>query len=236
MTAAHVVQGASDAGKAVGISGGADGHFVAVAGNWVRSAPRGSGGSDRYDLAVYRLPTEAVEKLSTARFLRLSDATFDDTGARAVYTLFGFPGVWSEPITEDIERLSVKPLEFTTYAYDGSVGAMNDCEAHLHLLLSGSSEDVTAPDGSPLEFRDRLGQLARLPVGLKGVSGCGVWHIGDLDVPIDRWGERDARVAGVLTGVYQAHGAIKATRWIAVTTLINQAFPELRPVLKLQLG
>ena len=72
-------------------------------------------------------------------------------------------------------------------------------------------------------------------MGLKGISGCGVWHIGDLDVPLDRWVDREAKLAGVACAVYQAHGAIKVTRWIAVTTLINAAFPDLQPVLKLHL-
>jgi len=36
-------------------------------------------------------------------------------------------------------------------------------------------------------------------------------------------------LAGIVTGVYQANGAIRATRWTAVTTLVSEAFPELRP-------
>jgi hypothetical protein len=236
VTAAHVPQGAHDAGKTVGISGGRDEHFVALAGNWVRSAVPPDGVPDPYDIAVYRLPEDIAAKLSTNRYLRLSDVEFADPGARAVYTLFGFPGVWTSPISSEAERLSVKPLEFTTYAYDGSIGGIDHYEPRLHILLSATADELTTPDGAQLEFRDRFRQIVRLPVGLKGISGCGVWHIGDLDTPIERWAESDAKVAGVACAVYQAHGAIKVTRWIAVTTLIHSAFPDLQPVLKLHLG
>jgi hypothetical protein len=235
VTAAHVVQGASDAGKTIGISGGPDHHFVSLAGKWWRSSQTDGDAPDRYDLAVYRLPDDAASKFSGKRFLRLSDATYDPPGPRAVFTLFGFPGIWTESITAEAERLSVRPLEFTTYAYDGSLGGIQHYEPRLHILLSAGSEDLSDSEGSPQEFRDRLGQSMRLPIGLKGISGCGVWHIGDLDTPIERWAKRDARLAGVACAVYQAHGAVKVTRWIAVTTLINAAFPDLRSVLKLRL-
>ena len=236
VTAAHVVRRAGEAGKTIGISGGKDEHFVALAGNWILSSPDGEEGSkvDRFDLAVHLLSEDAVERLSEMRFLRLSDATFGDPGPRAVFTLFGYPGLWANPSRNDTERVSVKPLEYTTYAYDGSLAGIQDYHLRTQLLLSAGAEDLSAPTGEPLEFRDRFGQLARLPVGLKGVSGCSVWHIGDLDVPIEKWGARGPSLAGVVTGVYQGHGAIRATRWIGVTTLINEAFPAVRPVLQLQ--
>ena len=124
VTAAHVLQRASARRKTVGISGAADHRFLALAGDWMRSSPDADGVPDHYDVAVHRLADDAVQRLSGMQFLRLSDALFDDAGPRAVYTLFGFPGVWTHPITSNADRLSVKPLEFTTYAYDGGGGAI----------------------------------------------------------------------------------------------------------------
>jgi hypothetical protein len=37
----------------------------------------------------------------------------------------------------------------------------------------------------------------------------------------------------MVSGVYRAHGVVKVTRWVAVTTLINAAFADLQPVLRL---
>lgn len=236
VTAAHVVQSACDANRALGISGGVDDYFVALSGHWVRSTGKGGDPADPYDVAVHRLSEDAVRRLSGARFLRLSEVDFGDPGPRAVCTLFGFPGVWSVPTSADAQPLVAKPLEFTTYTYDGAIGGLQQYEPRLHMLLSATAEDLTSPDGAPLNFQDRIGQSVRLPIGLRGISGCSVWHIGDLDVPIQLWPDRDATLVGMVSGVYQAHGAVKVTRWVAVTTLINAAFPDLQPVLRLHLG
>jgi hypothetical protein len=72
------------------------------------------------------------------RFLRLLEVEFGDQATRAVYTLFGFPGVRSIPSSVDTERLSAKPLEFTTYAYDGGIGGM-------HELVRNASKKEHAP-------------------------------------------------------------------------------------------
>jgi hypothetical protein len=74
----------------------------------------------------------------TRRFLRLLEVEFGDQATRAVYTLFGFPGVRSIPSSVDTERLSAKPLEFTTYAYDGGIGGM-------HELVRNASKKEHAP-------------------------------------------------------------------------------------------
>lgn len=75
-------------------------------------------------------------------------------------------------------------------------------------------------------FQDRDGQPATFPRDLRGISGCPVWAIGDLVRPVAEW--RPPRVAGVQTGAYQGSEVIRATRWVAVTTLLTEAFPNLR--------
>jgi len=72
-----------------------------------------------------------------------------------------------------------------------------------------------------------------MPRDLKGISGCAVWTIGDLEVPLDEWHKRRPKVAGVETGIYQSSEVVRTTKWVAVTTLIIEAFPELRPALRL---
>jgi hypothetical protein len=235
VTARHVLQRANEADKTVGISGGSDDHFVALPGTWIRSEPPEGVTADPYDLAVHRLSREAEDKLQEQRFLRLSDVGFDDPGPKAVFTIFGFPGIWSKSTGEHDEPMSVRPLELTTYAYDGDTHQLTDYEPRLHLLLAATPEYLTAPDGMPMQMRDRFGQEARFPIALKGVSGCSVWHIGNLGVPVERWGDEPARLAGVTSGVNHWLGTIKVTRWIAVNTLIYEAFPALRPVFDLHL-
>ena len=109
--------------------------------------------ADVFDVAVHRLSDDAVRRLSNARFLRLSEVEFGDGGPRAVDTLFGFPGVWSIPSAADTELVTAKPLEFTVHTpYNGGIGGMQQYEARLHILLSATAEELTSPDGAPLQF------------------------------------------------------------------------------------
>jgi hypothetical protein len=234
VTAAHAVRQASKAGKTVGVSGGVDGHFVSLPGQWMCSGDGSD--SDLHDVAIFRMSDDIAGRFSDVSCLRLSDVTLDEPDPRGVYSLFGYPGVWASPSAADDVPLTVKPLEVTTYAYDGERRTVPAYDPRLHILLSLGQEDLTSPDGTALIFADRMNQPVNLPLGIKGVSGCSVWHIGNLDTPIETWTTRPARLAGVQTTAYRFHQVIRVTRWISVTTLIDEAFPDLRPVLRLSLS
>jgi hypothetical protein len=234
VTAGHVFRTASKYEKTVGL--GDTGHETLipfVTGTFMASVPPDGSQNDPHDVAVYPLPPDMAAKLRRKRFLRISDVCFDDPGPKAVFSLFGYPGVWSEPSSSDDEYVTVRPFEFTTYRYDGDTTTMMEYQARLHLLLSAGTEYTTWADGSPAPFRDRRGQAVQFPRGLKGISGSSVWHVGDLAVPIDRWRERPARVVGLETGVYPTSGAITVSRWVVVTTLIHSAYPDLRRSIEL---
>lgn len=234
VTAAHAVRRASAAGKTVGISGGENGHFMALPGQWMCS---GDGRDlDLHDVAVLRMPDNLAQRLEDVSCLRLSEVSLDEPDPRGVYALLGYPGVWTSPSVGDGVPLTVRPLEITTYAFDGDRSTISDYNPRLHILLGLGQEDLTGPDGTPLQFVDRMRQPVGLPLGIKGMSGCSVWYIGNLDTPIETWGVRPARLEGVQTTAYRFHQAVRATRWISVTTLINEAFPDLRPVLRLDLS
>jgi hypothetical protein len=127
----------------------------------------------------------------------------------------------------------VKALEYTTYAYGGATESLRGYQSRYHLLLDSNISDMTEVDGSPTVVVRRDGQPATMPRDLKGISGCAVWCVGDFNVPLERWGERDPKVIAVETGIYQDSQVVRTTRWVAVTTLISEAFSELRPSLRL---
>ena len=131
----------------------------------------------------------------------------------------------------DGEKLQLKALEYVTYASSADRKQLTGFDSRYHLLLCGAAEQITLPDGSDVVFQDRSGRAATFPRDLKGISGCAVWAIGDLTLPVEDWGP--ARVVGVQTGVYQESEVIRATRWVAVTTLLNETYPELRPAMQL---
>jgi hypothetical protein len=234
VTAAHVINLAHQYDKTIGIS---DGHesLVALPGNWQCSVPQSDSVEDLLDVAIYRLPLSALERMKQVSFLRREDIDFSEQSKTAVFSLLGFPGIWAKPSRSEGERVSLTPLEYTTHAYAGSTESLIGYNARYHLLLDSSVKDMTQQDGSPAVIVKKDGQAATGPRDLEGVSGCAVWNIGDLEVPLDQWRNRRPKVVAVNTGVYQKSQVGRATRWVAVTTLINEAFPELRPALRLSI-
>jgi hypothetical protein len=233
VTAAHIVKQAYKDGKTIGISD-AQQSFISVHGNWIISAPCKPGTEEEpFDLAVYRLPDDAIARLNGKRFLRREDIDFSEQSNTAVFSILGYPGIWASPSRGDDELVTLKALEYTTYAHDGSTESLIGYDPTYHLLFGSDPRSITGPDGSRAVFVARNGRAASIPRELKGVSGCGVWVIGDLTVPLEKWPNRSPRVVAVETGIYHESRVVRATRWIAVTTLIHEAFEELRPALSL---
>jgi len=230
VTAAHVVTLAHEYDRTIGISGDSN-SLISVHGDWISSAS--SSGEDQFDVAVYSLPGAAIQQLSQFRFLRMTDASFGEQPKTAVFTLFGHPGIWASPSRDDGEKVQLKGLEYTAYAYERSVDNLLGYNPKYHLLLDAEAEHVTWTDGSRAEFTHRNGKVVIFPRDLKGISGGPVWRAADLNLPIERWHSLSPSLVGVQTGVYQPSQVIRVTRWAAVTTLIDAAFPELRSAIDL---
>jgi hypothetical protein len=179
------------------------------------------------------LAKAAVDRLSVRRFLLFNDIEFDNQSPAAVYTIFGYPAVWSSPSTSPEETVNYRAFQYTTYRYDRDTSTLEEYQERLHLLLDAQLQQATDQDANPVEFNDRSGEPVPFPHGLGGISGCSVWRIGDLNVPLEHWDFERSRLVAVQTGVYRSKRVIKATRWVAVSTIIHQAFPELRPAMEL---
>jgi hypothetical protein len=129
--------------------------------------------------------------------------------------------------------MKLRLLHFSTFPYQGDTSSLDGYEARYHLLLDAKYEELLDKSGDKIQFRMRSGASARMPNDLHGVSGCSVWQIGDLRIPAKQWRSDQARLVAIQTGVYQERSLIKATRWIAASTLLYTAFPELRSAIEL---
>lgn len=233
VTAAHVLRQAQQMDATLGISG-SDGHFIATAGQWILS-----GGDlpnkedDPFDLALYSLSDDQVRRLHRQRFLRLEDVSFLQDLSRRFFVIFGFPHIWSTACDEQTESMSLKALQFATFDYEGDASGLAGFNSKHHLLLDAKDEYLYDDRGDEIRFRTNFGTRARMPNDLRGVSGCSVWSIGDLRTSIHSWRQSDAKLVGIVTGVYEARGLIKATRWVAASTLLYYAFPDLRRPIEL---
>jgi hypothetical protein len=232
ITAGHVAQKAAANKKTLGISGSDDGTFISLAGEFMVSSEGQYGcDEDPFDIAILALPKDSIFRMQKKTFLLLNDVDFDEQSATGVYAIFGFPSVWSESCSDAGDTLKTKALEFIAFRSDRDTAALENYQERLHLLLDASPDYLTTQDGTNAQFLRRDGTEASFPGELGGISGCGVWRIGDLKVPINDWCRSEPRIAAVQTAVYPKRGLIRATRWAAVSTLIYEAFPELRPSL-----
>lgn len=233
VTAAHVVKDARQYDKSLCLPR-TDGSFTQLHGDWMCSSEGQYGTtSDPFDIAVLRLDSSIVNGLTNASFLRLGDISFSEDLSDGIFCLLGYPTLWSQPSTNANRGLEVKVLQYTTYAFEGPVDALSEYQARFHLLLSAGLEGSADIEGNPCCFSDRSGAPAEFPRGLGGISGCSVWILGNNNKPLQDWRREDAKIVAVQTGVYHDRQIIKATRWVAVSTLLHEAFPELRPAMAL---
>lgn len=230
ITAAHVITSANHAGNAVSAAN-LEGEFVSLGGNWMLSNDEESDGV--LDVAGYRLDEEQATRFHSARFLRLSDVSFDFDAGHGVYCIFGFPVIWTHESSDDPSKLSSKAIEYTTYAYEGNTSPLAGYDERFHLLLEASLDEARDENAMPVEFRYSGGVPARFPADLGGISGCSVWHIGDRRFKIEEWPTVEPRVVGIETSVYGAKSVMRATRWNAAATMLYKCFPQTRPVFAL---
>lgn len=230
VTAAHVMKEASK--RTLGIASGTKGNFVALTGHCYLSAAESHEHShDPYDVAIYELNEHECSLLTAADFVRIGDVEFNTDFSSGFFLITGFPGVWSTTIDEAQEMMQAKLLQYGTCALEGSASGLQNYDPELHILLSATPEVLFDHTGKEASFRTRTGFPAQIPDDLSGVSGCSVWKIGDFKKPVASWTKAECRLVGIETGVYSKRGAIKATRWNAVATLLYEAVPAIRPVI-----
>lgn len=225
ITAAHVPIRAKELSKSLCI--GVGNAFLPLYGDWCFSSE-----NTPYDIAALRLPIEVASKLGNTPHVRLQDIDFSTDLSKGVFCLLGYPNRLSSPSTTENTTLNVTPFQYLTYAYKGETDNLAGYQQKYHLLLS-AQDGGTGNEDKLTKFVDRNGASLKVPKELGGISGCSVWKIGEYDKPLSEWKRYRPKIVAVQTGVYSEAQIIKGTRWIAVSTLLYQAFPDLGEVLKL---
>ena len=225
VTAAHVVTQAYEHDKAICVATGNS--FTQIYGNWYCSSE-----SDPFDVALLRLPADVISKLREVSYIRLQDIEFRADLSKGIFCLFGYPNRLSTPSIPNKVTMSLKPFQYMTYLYEGETNTLGGYQEKYHLLLDGQEEGRDI-DGHAARFCDSNGNPLRFPKDLSGISGCSVWKIGNRDRHLSEWGRYRPKIVAVQTGVYSDAKVIKATRWVAISTLLHEAYPELRPALNL---
>jgi hypothetical protein len=230
VTAKHVIRAACEGGWAIGITG--ETNIVDTPGNWAGSPEtvpqpdRGLG-----DLAIYRLNEDQIALLGAKEFVRLTDLALHADLSRGFFRFLGFPVIWADQPSKD-EPLGLGLFRYSTTA-GKNPGRLLDYDPNVHFLLEAQDDSLVNRDGEETSLRTRTGHRVPLVEGAPGISGSGIWRIGEPSVNPEHWRQDDAKVVGVVTGVYKNAQVIKATKWVFVTKLIYEVFPEVRPALDL---
>lgn len=230
VTAKHVIRDARDGEWPIGITG--ETHIVETPGDWAGSPETGRQPDlGLGDLAIYKLSDEQVSGLGSKEFVRLADLGLHAELGRGFFCFLGFPVMWSDRPTED-EPLGLGLFRYSTTA-GRDTGQLLDYDSKVHFLLDAEDNSLVDQHGEGTSLRTRTGHRVNLVRGVAGVSGGGVWRIGQPGLSPEHWRQEDAKVVGVVTGVYNDAQVIKATKWVFVTKLIYEVFPEIRRALDL---
>jgi hypothetical protein len=226
VSAEHVMGAAAKLKKAIAITTSMTrGPLEPITGQLVRA-------NGIYDIALVCLSEDQANRLATKRtFLRIHDVDFSDQPPKGLYTLFGFPVVWSSSPPSEQIPIEIKGLQYTTGLYQAATEEFADFRTNVHLLLDAQSQwDDSAAE---VAFENLDGIEKEFPGDLNGISGCSVWRIADCSIPMTLWKHHPPKLVAVQTGVFRNAKAIKATRWAAVRSLIYEAFPELQRAIEL---
>lgn len=233
VTAAHVIREAQQRQYTLGVAGSGNDSLTALTGQCMLSAKSEESNKDTQDIAIYELDERQVSRLTGAEFLRLGDVSFDCNLDEFLLVVTGFPGIWSTQSTKDDEAIKSKILQYGTYAFSGSTAALDGYDPQHHFLMQATPTQLLDHEGAPTSFRTRTGYPASFAQDLGGISGCSVWRIGSLATPTEQWSKSNCKLVGVETGVFPSRGAIKATRWKAVASMLYHIYPKLRPAMDL---
>ena len=222
VTAGHVAKQASEYNKALLLAN--PNSHISLKGAYCSD--------DKQDIGVIQLTKSDADKIQDKSFLQLLDIDFSTDLSGGTFGIFGYPSKLSEPGTPINNRMLLAPFQYITYAYDGT-DTLENFDDNFHLLLKADKIANSDSDMNPFVIQDRQGNSLEFPKELGGISGCSVWMLDNQKVSTLDSTKKYPKIVGVQTGVYPVPKIIKATRWKWVSTLLWQAFSEIRPAIEL---
>lgn len=215
LTAAHAVAHVPSEPLTIG---GAK-KIVDIGGEFYRTSPPPTGGSDLFDLAVFPLSSAQVAELGPSRFINLTEMDLNERTdyrpiVRSCYLPLGYPAR-KQPRLRDGEMLAIPMMPILHGAdprkYD-ELGFSPD----THLLLEFARRRMR---------RGTCEVTAPIP---RGASGGGIWCIPRLA----SLAPGPARLVAILIEYHERHHqTLVGVRVGACLAMIAQRFPDLAPLI-----
>lgn len=135
---------------------------------------------------------------------------------------YGYPEQWAGHLVTETGMVS-KALAFSSFEDRLDPSTVTGYDPQLHILLNYSSDAIQA----------MTGETERLPP-LQGISGCGIWQIGDKRgrTAVPRT-EDTLTLVGIQHSVYMKLNRVKATRIGYALGLILDQYPDTKEAMSL---
>ncbi len=234
ITAAHVIKGSRKYHAELGIMG-RNSKFVTIEGEWVCSGQQRYGTmEDPIDVAAIKLSHSSYTQFTgDGVFLDLEHMELSDCCHEGRCWLLGYPVCFLELSCKAKEPMGVRSILVHVSHFTGSTNLVSDYKRQLHLLFK--AQEMGATKETQEKRYPLFGQaepFSTFHSGLVGLSGGGVWRLGDETLSGAKCGVPAEKIVALQTGVYSKLRVIKATRWSAVMAFLGESFPELGPVLQ----
>lgn len=121
------------------------------------------------DVAAIWLPPETAQEIAQHKdFLSHNQIDLRGAESRGPFVFFGYPMNWSGHVVEDDYIVSMG-LVFATFPHTGPRRQSTFYDPNVHMLLDFTRDAINFSRGGV----DQLPELY-------GISGCGVWQVGDI--------------------------------------------------------
>ncbi len=170
------------------------------------------------DVSAIWLPPQTVEEVAKHKdFLAHNQIDLNGADSRGPFVFLGYPMDWSGHLVSDDYVRSVG-LAFATSPHSGQMDEDAFFDPKLHVAMNFSRDGIQA----------LTGQIDHLPKP-KGISGCGVWQIGDMvDGELRPRNENTVTLVAIQHRWFPLHDYIQATRIGWALSYIIENYPGVR--------
>ncbi len=161
---------------------------------------------DFIDVAVLELTSEIAKRHARNGWRILQPHTFQSCPASGTFLFFGYPAA---TITKGANRLQATPIAlFAETLASPPDAAQQPIYSNIDLFFDHPTTSI-----------DTYGNVGETP-NLKGMSGCSVWAIGDVDTDKFWTPARALKLVGVQSSALEKT-FIRAKSWEWVETILN---------------
>lgn len=180
---------------------------------------------DDRDVAAIWLPSEIAKEISKYKdFLHHNQIKYSTDDSNGLYMIYGYPMGWAANLKSE-NSLQSKALAFAGQPYEGERLPTAKYHPDVHMTLVFSRDAI--------RLRDTTQDYLPDP---KGISGCGIWRVGDIDLQSNSLIPRTAdtvTLVGIQHRWFPSLNYLQGTKIRYLMEMILSSYPELEPAMSI---